>query len=169
MIGDFWEVNPVKNKFIFQFIRTFHAMERANKTFKSKIGFGLSMLIAAILIGTSIPMLLGDTIVWLGLIMNWIVGCFIVYLFTNIHYVIDGTLLHIKCGCLYNKQIDISTIHRIEESRNPLSSPAASMDRLEIGYNKFNSILISPKEKQKFIEEMLKINPDVIVKYRKKE
>lgn len=170
MVGEYFiEVNPVKNNVIFQFIRIFHSMEQANRTFKSKIGIGLSISIAVILIGTTIPMLLGDEIVWLGIGINLVVGFFIFYTFTNTVYIINGNVLHIKCGFLYNKKIDISMIKRIEESRSPLSSPAASMDRLEIIYNKFDSILISPKKKKKFIEEILKINPDVIVRYRKKK
>lgn len=143
-------------------------MEQLNRTFKSKIGIGLSIFIAAILIGTTTPMLFAEKIVWLGIGMNVLVGVFIVYTFTNTVYSISGRILHIKCGFLYNKKIDISTIKRIEESGSPLSSPAASMDRLEIIYNKFDSILISPKEKKEFIEEMLKINPEITVQYRKK-
>lgn len=162
------EVKPLKSKVIFQFIRNFHCMEQVNRTFKSKIGIGLLLFITVVLIGTTIPMLLGDTIVWLGIGMNLLIGFFILYTLTNTVYIISGNMLHIKCGFLYNKKIDISTIKRIEESRSPLSSPAASMDRLEIIYNKFDSILISPKKKKKFIEEILKINSGITVHYRKK-
>ena len=47
-----------------------------------------------------------------------------------------------------NTNIDIKSIRKIIETYNPLSSPAASIDRLEIFYNKFDSILISPKDKK---------------------
>lgn len=143
-------------------------MENAVRTYKSKIGIGLSVFIIAALVGTTIPMLIGEEIVWLGLGINVATGLFILYTFTNTVYIIDGEILHIRCGPLYNKKIAISEIRRIEESRSPLSSPAASLDRLEIMYNKFDSVLISPKEKKEFIEDMLKINPAIVVRYRKK-
>ena len=67
-----------------------------------------------------------------------------------------------------NENIEIKTIRKITETYNPLSSPAASIDRIEIFYNKFDSVLISPKKKKEFIEDILKINPNIEVIYRKK-
>lgn len=106
--------------------------------------------------------------IWIGIAVNAVVGVFIVYTFTNLRYIIDEDTLTIHCGFLYKKSIPIHAIKRVEESRSPLSSPAASLDRLEIIYNKFDSILISPKEKKAFIEELIKRNPDIVVLYRKK-
>jgi hypothetical protein len=60
--------------------------------------------------------------------------------------------------------IDIHQIKRIEETNSPLSSPAASFDRIEITYNKFDSVIISPKEKLGFIQDILQINPSIEVK-----
>jgi hypothetical protein len=88
-------------------------------------------------------------------------------LFINTYYVIDKESLKIKSGFLYNAIIDIHSIRKIEESNSPLSSPAASFDRLEIIYNKYDSILISPKDKHSFIQDILKINPSIEIKYRK--
>lgn len=137
------------------------------KTYKSKIGIGLSLFIGIVLIGSSIPMFLETPVIWLGILLNVIIALFIIYTFTNTKYVIDATNLQIKCGFLYNKIIPIQDIRRIEESRSPLSSPAASLDRLEIIYNKFDSILISPKEKRAFVEDIIKINSGIKVKWRK--
>jgi Bacterial PH domain len=44
-----------------------------------------------------------------------------------------------------------------------LSSPAASLDRIAIVYNKYDEIYISPKNREDFIKELLKINSDIIV------
>jgi len=137
-------------------------------TYPSKIGLGLSLFIAIALIGASIPMLLEQPVFWMGIAINATVALFITYTFTNLRYSIEQETLLIRCGFLYKKSIPIHAIKRIEESRSPLSSPAASMDRLEIIYNKFDSILISPKEKQAFIEELVKKNPEIVVLYRKK-
>ena len=43
-----------------------------------------------------------------------------------------------------------------------ISSPAASFDRIEITYGKFEEIIISPKHKLKFYEDLQKINPNII-------
>ena len=58
-------------------------------------------------------------------------------------------------------KVEIQSIKRIYKTRNPLSSPALSLDRIAIVYNKYDEVLISPKDKKEFIEELLKINPDI--------
>lgn len=49
------------------------------------------------------------------------------------------------------------------ETKSPLSSPATSLDRLEIMYNKNESIIISPKDRTGFINELKTINPGIEV------
>lgn len=92
---------------------------------------------------------------------------FFIYLFTSIQYIVDKSNLNIKAGFLMNENIDIKKISRIAETNNLLSSPAASLDRLEISYNQKNRILISPKKKQEFIDHLLLINPEIEVIYKK--
>ncbi|MNG32447.1 hypothetical protein D3C84_1184630 [compost metagenome] len=74
--------------------------------------------------------------------------------------------MNIKCGFFKSQNIGIKTILKISETYNPLSSPAGSIDRLEIVYNKFDSILISPKDKKAFIEDLKIINPTIEVNFR---
>jgi hypothetical protein len=62
---------------------------------------------------------------------------------------------------IWNTKIEIKSIRKIYRTNNPLSSPALSLDRLAIVYNKFDEILISPKERNEFIDELLKINPSI--------
>lgn len=85
------------------------------------------------------------------------------------NYTIESDHLTIKCGFLINKSINIRTIRKISETNNVISSPATSIDRLEITYGKFGSILISPKLKMEFINEITALNPSVEVKLKKKE
>ena len=61
----------------------------------------------------------------------------------------------------------INTIYKISETYNPLSSPAGSIDRLEIKYNKSESVLISPKDKNAFINDLILVNPNIEVQYRR--
>ena len=74
----------------------------------------------------------------------------------NASHTFEHDLLHTK--------IEISTIRKIYRTNNPLSSPALSLDRIAVVYNKFDEILISPKERNEFINELLKINPSIEVK-----
>ena len=49
-----------------------------------------------------------------------------------------------------------------------ISSAAASLDRLEILYDTFGSVLVSPKEKMGFIDQLKEINPSIEVKLKEK-
>jgi hypothetical protein len=64
------------------------------------------------------------------------------------------------------KIINISTITEIRyfsnETRNSYS---LSHDRIEIIYANDKSIVISPKDKDGFIEEIQLINPNIVVTY----
>jgi len=92
----------------------------------------------------------------------------IAYLFYDTTYTITGKELEIRFGFLYKQKIDITTIREIKETNNPLSSPAASLDRLDIRYGRSGSVLISPKDKQKFVQALLDIHPEIVVKWKKK-
>lgn len=81
---------------------------------------------------------------------------------------ITGDVLYIQCGFLYNQQIKISSIRQIKETNNPISSPALSLDRIEIKFDKYNSVLISPKEKEMFIKHLQQINPGIAFITREK-
>lgn len=51
---------------------------------------------------------------------------------------------------------------KISKSSSIISSPAASFDRIEITYGKFDELIISPKHKLKFAADLQKINPNLI-------
>jgi hypothetical protein len=53
-----------------------------------------------------------------------------------------------------NTRIDIGSIKSVTPTRNARSSPALSLDRLEIRYGEDRTILISPREKDQFIAEL---------------
>ena len=74
--------------------------------------------------------------------------------FCGIKYVIDGDVLKIYSFWGIHEDIKISSITKIERSRCPLSSPAASLDRLAIRYNKNDVIYISPRRQEEFLEEI---------------
>lgn len=79
-------------------------------------------------------------------------------MFSKIKYVLDGTILKV-----WWIEIDILSIKRIYKTNNPLSSPALSLGRIAVVYNKYDEVLISPKLKKEFVDELLKINPNIVV------
>jgi len=122
--------------------------------FKSKIDgwFGLILVYP---IFVSIKNLLEGE--WIGLIgLAVVVGLILIFSKTT-RYIITENQLIIKSTWIVNEKIDISKITKIEKSNSVLSSPALSLDRIRIRYNKFDEVLISPKEKKEFINEVLKL------------
>ena len=67
------------------------------------------------------------------------------HIFFNTTYTIDGDIILIKCGYVWYKPINIMEMKKISKSSNIISSPAASFDRMEIRYGKFDELIISPK------------------------
>lgn len=78
-------------------------------------------------------------------------------------------MVQIKSGLFFSKSLEIKSIKRIVETRNPITSPALSLDRIELIYNRFGSVLISPKDKKGFIQELIKVNPGIEVQLKNKE
>lgn len=136
------------------------------KIFKSKIGLEL-VIPLVVVFGTVLILMISEKPSWLGIAILLPVILFVVHLFMTTYYVINGNKLTIKCGFFLNKTIDIGTITKISETNNPLSSPATSIDRIEIIYGKFDSVIISPKQKKEFINDIITLNPSVEVKYKK--
>ena len=151
----------MKGKFCFEKISTM-----ISKTYPSKIGLELLLPILFILLSTSALMVTSKS--WLGLLIILAVLAFILHLFLSTHYTIEGHLLTVKSGSLYNSTIDIQTITKVSETNNLISSPAISLDRLEIRYGSHNGVIISPKEKQDFLDHLLKINPQISIQYKKR-
>lgn len=127
-------------------------------TFKSKIDWWLVLLVIAILGFPLVDGILSEKY-WLSIIILAIVVAFIIVV-KKLKYTIHDESLTIFWTC----KIDIHTIRKVYKTRNPISSPALSLDRLALVYNKYDEILISPEFQKEFIDELLKINPNIEVK-----
>jgi hypothetical protein len=66
------------------------------------------------------------------------------------HYTVDGGTLRIACGP-FRWKVPIDAIQSVEATRNPLSSPALSLDRLLIRYGK-RRVMVSPADKAGFLK-----------------
>ncbi|QQZ11243.1 PH domain-containing protein [Heyndrickxia vini] len=99
-----------------------------------------------------------------GLIIVSISLVFVIWLWINTYYEINNGDLKIIAGPFKYALISINEIKAIESTKNIITSPALSMDRIEIHYNKWHTIIISPKNQIKFINELQKINPKIVDK-----
>ncbi len=75
------------------------------------------------------------------------------WILLSTRYVLGTEKLHIRCGP-FTKQIAIADIHDVQPTRNPLSSPALSLDRLRLRYGNNKSVMISPRLQGDFLREL---------------
>lgn len=106
------------------------------------IGFALKGSITDLLVGIAIALLVAA--LYVGVVVP-------------IRYGINDTHLIVRHGlCRYRIPLsDISDVHR---TRNPLSSPALSRDRLRIQFGQgiFKRVMISPAERDLFLNDLAK-------------
>ena len=134
------------------------------KKYPSKVSYGLLIFVFLVFYGPLIPDLIRGEFneKSIGLIVFLsIVFIFIAHLFLKTQYSIENNKLKIKCGLFSYKPIEIDEIKEISKTKSILSSPAPSFDRIEIKYGKFNEVIISPKDKFHFAEDLTKINPNI--------
>jgi hypothetical protein len=81
------------------------------------------------------------------------------------YYKIHENKLLIKC-LLWEKKIEITNILEVSPSKNYYGGYGMSKDRLSIKYGKYNTILISPKDKIGFLKTLQKINSAIILDKR---
>ncbi len=129
------------------------------KRFRSKVDAWLVVVVVAALVaqaGVLVWMIIaGAPVAAIALTLGTIAA---VYLFigltlTRTWYDIDSRELRIVCG-LFRWTIPRESIHSVEPTRNPLSSPALSLDRLRIRYGKNRRILVSPDDKVRFLKAL---------------
>lgn len=127
------------------------------KIYKSKLDLWLAAVMAAAL-GFPIAEGIVEKEYWLSAAFV-LIASLVALMFYYTRYKIDGENL-----VIWRTKIPIQNIRKIYKTRNPVSSPALSINRIAICYNKFDEVLVSPKEQEDFITELLKVNPNIEVK-----
>jgi hypothetical protein len=87
-----------------------------------------------------------------GLVIFFLATAFVVWTFTRTFYVLTATELLIRSGP-FRWSIPFTDLREVRPTRNPLSSPALSLDRLEIRHA-YGAIMISPEDKRGFLEDL---------------
>mgnify|MGYP005750795339 CR=1 FL=1 len=78
------------------------------------------------------------------------------------YYFVEEDIVRVVSGP-FRWKVPISEITSIRATKSILSSPALSMDRLELKYGKYRYIIISPEDKNGFVGAIVKRNDKVQV------
>ncbi len=129
----------------------------AAKQFKSKIDRWIFVLLIGVIIVQivavgSAAIQAGDPLATTGLIflMIAVVGL-MVWLLVGTHYTVDRGVIKIVSGP-FRWKVPVDQITSVTATRNPLSSPALSLDRICIRYGKRRRIMISPADRAGFLK-----------------
>ena len=124
--------------------------------FVSKVdGWLIPVFVIAIagMLAAFVSVLVDDTPLWLQLVVaaSSVLLCALLFaVLKSTYYVVEDGILRIVSGP-FRWKIAIADIVDITPSRNPLSSPALSFDRLKVTYGKRRFVLVSPADKEGFI------------------
>jgi hypothetical protein len=126
--------------------------------FPSKRDLWLGLLIWGLMLLGTIPAFLkpgkGQLVIMIAVIL------FIGWIWFGTGYEILENELKIHCGP-FRQRIPIQEIKEIKRTRSPLSSPACSLDRMEIKYGKSKRVMISPADKENFIKMLIEKSPHI--------
>ena len=128
--------------------------------YKSKIGPPIIFPLCTVG-GMFIAMII--TRAWPAVLIMGVLILVLIHTYFNTYYTITGNELKVRYGLIINKTIDISSIKKVVPTRDMRSAPALSTDRVEIFYNQYDSVLISPEDQAEFIERLKGINGEIVV------
>ncbi|HJB78361.1 MAG TPA: PH domain-containing protein [Candidatus Nosocomiicoccus stercorigallinarum] len=128
--------------------------------FQSKKDIWLAVLIWGVIILMFFMMITEQNIVVyiVGILNN----ALLLWLWFGTNYKIDDEDLIVRSGP-FKSTIDIKSIKKLRATKTLLAGPALSIDRIEIQYKRYDSVIVSPKEKNKFIESLLSKNKSIEV------
>ncbi|AJH65526.1 hypothetical protein bcere0016_11660 [Bacillus cereus 95/8201] len=78
-------------------------------------------------------------------------------------YIVGEETITIRSGFV-KKRIFIRDIKQISNTKNPIAAYALSFDRLEIVYGAHQTEIISPKDKEQFINHVKNKNPHIEIR-----
>ena len=115
------------------------------------------VLAAAIAFSAVVPAVLGGELSFvLGAATILLTLLLPVWLLVSTRYEIDAKTLLIRSGP-FSWRIALSEVQSVKPSRSLLSSPALSLNRLEIQYGGGRRILVSPEDHDAFIDAISRV------------
>lgn len=131
-------------------------------TYKTKVDLWLICTIIGVTVIPVLPVIIYDFSWIIVLILSFIL-CVSLYAIFSISYTIHGCELTVKCGVFSKSVYNIQEVTSIKDTNTILSSPASSLERIAIYFsNQRTPLILSPKDKMKFINELKSINRGII-------
>ncbi|WP_078596403.1 PH domain-containing protein [Evansella clarkii] len=127
--------------------------------FSSKKDLWLAVVVWGAIFATNVPaFILGEIA---GLAIALPISLFICWFWFATGYIVEDKEIILKYGPVKNS-VAIQEIKKLSKTKNPMSAPALSLDRIEIEYGRFaDFVLVSPEKEREFILLILKKNPEI--------
>lgn len=117
------------------------------------------MLLSVVALSTILPLFWQFS--WLLFVIDVAEIVLLYDMFFHTYYRIEGSRLIVKNGSALTFTYDISSIQSVSPTRTLLSAPALSLDRLKLTMKGGETVVISPKDKDGLIRELLNVNPEI--------
>lgn len=132
------------------------------REYKSKVGWWYHLTLFVMLAGSVLAILSANAVSIVAMLLGTL---FVIHIFLHTDYRITADEhLVARCGILPEKRIAIADIEALEASVMPVSSYALSLDRLIVWSGGKPWLLISPVNRDDFIRQLRKINPNIQLK-----
>ncbi|WP_396153321.1 PH domain-containing protein [Flavobacterium sp.] len=126
------------------------------------IGLPIGLIILPILILNDGEAVTADFIACTIMLVTAVLS---IWVLADTKYVIQNNAILIYNSGPIKGKIDIQSIRKIEHQKGWISKsilkPSLDINGLYIYYNKFDDIYFSPKDKEAFVNYLLKINPKI--------
>lgn len=94
-----------------------------------------------------------------GLIVSPIAPALVAWIWRTTRYDVTASSLEVRCAFLH-RSIPLPSITHLRRTTSILSAPALSLDRIEVQHAA-GSIVISPRDRDRFVRAILARNPAV--------
>ncbi len=143
-------------------------MEDTKKVFRSRISVLILVLVLVPLTISTITAFIHHAYPTVFIVGGTLL--FVVVIFTGMRYEISESKLYLRMWFIPTGSKNITDIISVARTYNPLSSPAASLKRLEIRFRTGGMHwLISPVREKEFIESLKAIHPTIQVNIPEKK
>lgn len=113
-----------------------------------------SAIIVSLVAAVSVALVLPAPNAWAVALLVAVPGTLLPFwLLSSTYYRIETGRLFISCGPV-RLWVQLADITAITPTNNPLSSPALSLDRLRIEYGRGKSVMVSPRDKEAFVQDL---------------
>ena len=99
---------------------------------------------------------------WLILLIGLIVCVFIGIIWFDTKYIVTQQFLIIKIGGSSHKY-PINELKKIRKTNTFLAAAANSLDRIALDFGKHGELVISPKNRKEFLEDLISLNGNIVL------